>query len=133
MGRTHKTIREIESIPSRSERTRSPRPARTSAPVSSATAGAATSASGTCTGTSRHCAGLSTSSRWANRTASSASGVAHKRLANLEAVVGRAAVNLGDKEVPETEPDHDWAARFFAEVQDVSSEEMQVPIAAHPN
>ena len=49
-----------------------------------------------------------------------------KRLANMQAVVGRAAVDLEDKEVPETEPDHDWAARFFTEVQDVSSEEMQV-------
>ena len=49
-----------------------------------------------------------------------------KRLANMQAVVGRAAVHLEDKEVPETEPDHDWAARFFTEVQGVSSEEMQV-------
>ena len=49
-----------------------------------------------------------------------------KRLANMQAVVGRAAVELEDKEVPETEPDHDWAARFFTDVQDVSSEEMQV-------
>ena len=49
-----------------------------------------------------------------------------KRLANMQAVLGRAAVDLEDKDVPETVPDHDWAARFFTEVQDVSSEEMQV-------
>ena len=49
-----------------------------------------------------------------------------KRLANMQAVVVRAAAALDDKEVPDTQPDHDWAARFFIEVQDVSSEEMQV-------
>ena len=50
----------------------------------------------------------------------------HKRLTNMQAVVGRAAVDLEDKDVPEMEPDHDWVARFFTEVQDVSSEDMQV-------
>ena len=48
-----------------------------------------------------------------------------KRLTNIGRVVGEAALELEHKEVPETEPDHDWAARFFNEVQDVSSEEMQ--------
>ena len=32
---------------------------------------------------------------------------------------------LGDKEVVQHEPDHDWAARFFSSVQDVSSEDMR--------
>ena len=48
-----------------------------------------------------------------------------KRLTNIGRVVGEAALALEHKEVPATEPDHDWAARFFNEVQDVSSEEMQ--------
>ena len=48
-----------------------------------------------------------------------------KRLTNIGRVVGEAALELEHKEVPATEPDHDWAARFFNEVQDVSSEEMQ--------
>ena len=48
-----------------------------------------------------------------------------KRLTNIRRVVGKAAVELEHTEVPATEPDHDWAARFFNEVQDVSSEEMQ--------
>ena len=41
------------------------------------------------------------------------------------AVVERAARELGDAEVPDREPDHDWTARFFNYIQDVSSEEMQ--------
>ncbi len=48
-----------------------------------------------------------------------------KRLSNTEAVVQHAALALGDGEVPNTEPNHDWTARFFNEVQDVSSDEMQ--------
>jgi len=48
-----------------------------------------------------------------------------KRLANIRSVVESAAEELGDKEVPDHEPDHDWAARFFDCVQDVSSEHMQ--------
>ena len=36
-----------------------------------------------------------------------------------------AANELGDKEVPDNEPDHDWTARFVNDIQDVSSEEMQ--------
>ena len=48
-----------------------------------------------------------------------------KRLANLGAIVGSAAEQLGDAEVPDEEPDHDWTARFFDYAQDVSSEDMQ--------
>ena len=48
-----------------------------------------------------------------------------KRLANVRSVVEEAADELGDKEVPDHEPDPDWTARFFNEVQDVSSEDMQ--------
>lgn len=50
---------------------------------------------------------------------------AEKRQRNIKAVVNQAATELGDKEAPNNEPDHDWTARFFNEVQDVSSEEMQ--------
>ena len=49
-----------------------------------------------------------------------------KRQANIEAVANRAAFELGDSSAPAVEPDHDWTARFFGEVQDVSSEDMQV-------
>ena len=48
-----------------------------------------------------------------------------KRQKNIESVVRQAASQLGDKEVPDSEPDHDWTARFFNEVQDVSSDKMQ--------
>ena len=49
-----------------------------------------------------------------------------RRMKNIEAVSHRAAEHLsGVREVPDQEPDHDWTARFFNEVQDVSSEEMQ--------
>ena len=49
-----------------------------------------------------------------------------KRTANIKSVVSKAAHMLEDKEVPDTEPDHDWTARFFSEVQDVSSEDIQI-------
>ena len=48
-----------------------------------------------------------------------------KRLANVASVVEDAADELGNKEVPDHEPDPDWTARFFDCVQDVSSEDMQ--------
>ena len=50
-----------------------------------------------------------------------------KRQRNIMSVVQQAADELGDanKEVPNDEPNHDWTARFFNEVQDVSSEDMQ--------
>ena len=48
-----------------------------------------------------------------------------KRQSNIVAVIGQAAQELGDREVQDHEVDHDWTARFFNDVQDVSSEEMQ--------
>ena len=48
-----------------------------------------------------------------------------KRHSNIAAAVVEAATELGDKEVPDHEPDHDWTARFFNEVQDVSSDDMR--------
>lgn len=48
-----------------------------------------------------------------------------KRQANIGSVVSQAADWIQDKEVEAAEPDHDWTARFFNEVQDVSSKEMQ--------
>lgn len=49
-----------------------------------------------------------------------------KRQRNIAAVVTSAANELsGVDEVPDQEPDHDWTARFFDDVQDVSSEDMQ--------
>ena len=48
-----------------------------------------------------------------------------KRQANIGSVVEHAAQELGDREVQDHEVDHDWTARFFNNVQDVSSEEMQ--------
>ena len=49
-----------------------------------------------------------------------------KRLANTINVVGNAAELLHGVEVTNGDPDHDWTARFFNHVQDVSSEEMQL-------
>ena len=49
-----------------------------------------------------------------------------KRQANVTAVIRQAAQELGDSEVQNDEVDHDWTARFFNNVQDVSSEEMQL-------
>ena len=48
-----------------------------------------------------------------------------KRQYNIETVVRKAASHLGDKSVENNEPDHDWTARFFNDIQDVSSGEMQ--------
>ena len=48
-----------------------------------------------------------------------------KRQRNIEAVVRQAASELGDNDVPNSETDHDWTARFFNYVQDVSSEDLQ--------
>ena len=48
-----------------------------------------------------------------------------KRLANVAAVVEAAADELSDKDVSDHEPNHDWTARFFNDIQDVSSQEMQ--------
>jgi hypothetical protein len=49
-----------------------------------------------------------------------------KRQSNIVAVIGQAAQELGDREVQDHEVDHDWTARFFSDVQDVSSEELQL-------
>lgn len=48
-----------------------------------------------------------------------------KRQANIAAVVRDAAADLNGKEVPNRDPDPDWAARFFDDIQDVSSRELQ--------
>ena len=48
-----------------------------------------------------------------------------KQLANSAAVLEGAADALGDQLVDDHEPDHDWTARFFDCVKDVSDEEMQ--------
>lgn len=48
-----------------------------------------------------------------------------KRQRNIESVVSGAARQLGDQTVENEEPDHDWTARFFSSVQDVSSADMQ--------
>ena len=48
-----------------------------------------------------------------------------KRHRNIGSVVGQTAELLGDKDVTDQEPDHDWTARFFNYIQDVSSEAMQ--------
>jgi len=48
-----------------------------------------------------------------------------KRQVNLLSVLNKATEELGDGVVTDHEPDHDWTARFFNDVQDVSSEEMQ--------
>ena len=49
----------------------------------------------------------------------------HKRQQNIVAVVRQAAEELADEEVPDHEPDHDWTARFFEYVQDVSEEDVR--------
>ena len=49
-----------------------------------------------------------------------------KRQRNITAIVSQAAAELNEDDVEDREPDHDWAARFFNEAQDVSSEEMQL-------
>ena len=48
-----------------------------------------------------------------------------KQLANSSAVMEGAADALGDRLVDDHAPDHDWTARFFDCVKDVSDEDMQ--------
>lgn len=48
-----------------------------------------------------------------------------KRQANIASVVQGAAAELDGKEVRDHEPDPDWTARFFQDVQEVSSEDLQ--------
>ena len=49
-----------------------------------------------------------------------------KRQSNIESVVRQAASELEDKHVEDHEPDHDWTARFFNDIQDVSTKETQL-------
>ena len=49
-----------------------------------------------------------------------------KRQSNIETVVRQAASELEDKHVEDREPDHDWTARFFNDIQDVSTKETQL-------
>lgn len=48
-----------------------------------------------------------------------------KRQSNLVSVVSRAAEDLGEEEVPDQEPDHDWIARYFEYVKDVTEKDVQ--------
>ena len=48
-----------------------------------------------------------------------------RRLRNVGSVVEQAREAIGEKEVPDEEPNDDWTARFFSHAQDVSSEELQ--------
>ena len=48
-----------------------------------------------------------------------------KRQHNIEDVLTKAALELGNEDVQEHEPDHDWTSRFFNDIQDVSNEEAQ--------
>lgn len=48
-----------------------------------------------------------------------------KRQSNLVSVVSQAAEDLGEEEVPDQEPDHDWIARYFEYAKDVSDKDVQ--------
>ena len=49
-----------------------------------------------------------------------------KRQSNIGQVVTKAALELEGKDVVDNEPDHDWTARFFNDIQDVSTEDTQI-------
>ena len=49
-----------------------------------------------------------------------------KRQSNIASIVRQAATELEDKHVEDHEPDHDWTARFFNDIQDVSTQETQL-------
>ncbi len=49
-----------------------------------------------------------------------------KRQSNIAAVVHHTASAMADKNVEDHEPDHDWTARFFSDIQDVSNHEAQL-------
>ena len=49
-----------------------------------------------------------------------------KRQRNIETVVRQAASEIEGSSVDSHEPDHDWTARFFNDVQDASNEETQL-------
>ena len=48
-----------------------------------------------------------------------------KRQHNIASAVGQAAAKLEGEEVSDHEPDHDWVARYFEYVQDISSEDVR--------
>ena len=48
-----------------------------------------------------------------------------KRMANVGSVVQEAKTLLGDKDVPDVPVNPDWSARFFDDVKDVSSDQLQ--------
>ncbi len=48
-----------------------------------------------------------------------------KRQANIASIVQDAAAELDGKEVRDHEPDPDWTARYFNDIQDTSSKELQ--------
>ena len=50
----------------------------------------------------------------------------HKRHRNIASAVRDAATALGGETVVDQEPDHDWTARFFECVQDVSTEDVRI-------
>ena len=49
-----------------------------------------------------------------------------KRQSNITTVISQAASDLEGKHVENHEPNHDWTARFFSDVQDVSNREAQL-------
>ena len=49
----------------------------------------------------------------------------HKRHRNIASAVRDAATALEGETAPDHEPDHDWTARFFEYVQDISSEDVR--------
>ena len=50
----------------------------------------------------------------------------HKRHRNIASAVRDAATELEGETVADHEPDHDWTARFFEYVQDVSTEDVRI-------
>ena len=48
-----------------------------------------------------------------------------KRISNVKSVVEKTADFVEGEEVPSDEPNHDWTARFFEAVQDISSQQLQ--------
>ena len=50
---------------------------------------------------------------------------ATKRITNVRSVVEQTAEAIEGEEVPNEEPNHDWTARFFDSVQDVSTQQLQ--------
>lgn len=61
----------------------------------------------------------------ANRTAYRLQAQEERRQLNVENIVGQAAQNLIDEELPAEEVSSDWSARFIRESEDISDENMQ--------